>query len=232
MLSDDLRKAWREGSWDVQEVKGAYYSDNMIQARREERICQLEYEPHVRVMTAWDLGGDTMCVWNIQAIARQFRWIKFMHGEGGGIAGYIKRMIDLYGDQSENGNLGTMFFPHDITTRDPTYNRTRISLVEDMGITDYVIVPKQDPADRRNAMKMIFPRCYFDDTKGDNEYGVQAMQQYRREWDEVKQIFKPKHLDNWAAHPADAAGTFAQGYEEKVQSKKPPKTTYSRSRLG
>ena len=41
-LPDDLRKAWREGSWDVQEVKGAYYSDNMIQARREDRICSLE----------------------------------------------------------------------------------------------------------------------------------------------------------------------------------------------
>jgi len=91
--------------------------------------------------------------------------------------------------------------------------------------------PRQDPADRRNAMRMIFPRCYFDDSDESNEYGVQALQQYRREWDEMKQRFNPKHLDNWSAHPADAAGAFAQGYEEVVKSGSPHTIHAPRSRL-
>ena len=223
-LPDDLRKAWREGSWDVQEVKGAYYAENMVQCLREGRICRLEYEPHIPVMTGWDLGSESMSVWCIQAIAREIHFIKFLHGEGGGIAGYIKTLREMYPN-----NLGTMYFPHDITTRDPSYNRTRISLVEELGVTDYEIIPRQDPSERRNAMKMLFPRFWFAESE---EYGLQALRQYRREWDENKQVFKPKHLDDWAAHPSDSAGTFAQGFQDSTKMpKRVFSSQYSHSRL-
>lgn len=210
-LPDDLRRAWRDGSWDVQEIKGAYYAENMQQCVREGRICTLEYEPQIPVQVAWDLGGDTMCVWCIQCVAREIHFIKFMHGEGGGIAGYIKTLRSMYPD-----NLGKMYFPHDIETRDPSYNRTRISLVEELGIHDYALIPRQDPSERRNAMKMLFPRFWFSEKE---EYGIQALWQYRREWNDQRQIFMEKHLDNWAAHVADAAGCFAQGFEDMSKVK-------------
>jgi hypothetical protein len=39
-LPPDLMKAWREGSRDVFDTKGSYYSAYIMQARKDNRICK------------------------------------------------------------------------------------------------------------------------------------------------------------------------------------------------
>lgn len=46
----------------------------------------------------------------------------------------------------------------------------------------------------------------FDDTKCAD--GLHALENYAYEWDEDRQIFKPKPLHNWASHGA-SAGRYA-----------------------
>jgi len=44
-LPPDLMKAWREGSREVFDTKGSYYSAYIMQARKENRICKGLREP-------------------------------------------------------------------------------------------------------------------------------------------------------------------------------------------
>jgi hypothetical protein len=52
--------------------------------------------------------------------------------------------------------------------------------------------------------------------------GLNALQAYRREWDEVNKIFKPKPLHDWSSHGADALRTFAMGFGDDSAPKRDP----------
>jgi len=97
------------------------------------------------------------------------------------------------------------------------------------------INPRTGPADRIQAMRILFPQFYFDQTKC--PYGINALTQYRREWDEIKQVYKDIPYHDWASHPADALGAFAEGYVEvkkvsKTKSFEQPKKQGWRSEVG
>jgi hypothetical protein len=38
-LPEDLREARRHGSWEVYETKGSYYFKDLMEARKEGRVC-------------------------------------------------------------------------------------------------------------------------------------------------------------------------------------------------
>jgi len=43
--------------------------------------------------------------------------------------------------------------------------------------------------------------------------GFDALEQYRREWDEDKKTFKPTPLHDWTSHAADAFRYLAMSYK-------------------
>jgi len=46
---------------------------------------------------------------------------------------------------------------------------------------------------------------------------LEALRQYKQEWDDKARVFKntPKH--DWASHPADAFGYLAMAWREHIQ---------------
>jgi phage terminase large subunit len=65
-----------------------------------------------------------------------------------------------------------------------------------------------------SATRSIFNQCWFDREK--TMRGINALKNYRKEWDEKNKVFKnnPKH--DWASHGADAFRTFGVGYRKPV----------------
>ena len=50
-------------------VKGAYYADQIREARSSGRIGKVPYEPTLEVYTVWDLGiNDTTVIWFFQIL--------------------------------------------------------------------------------------------------------------------------------------------------------------------
>jgi hypothetical protein len=45
--------------------------------------------------------------------------------------------------------------------------------------------------------------------------GIEALKQYRREYDDKLKDWKLNPLHDWASHGADALRTFAVGYEDQ-----------------
>jgi hypothetical protein len=61
-----------------------------------------------------------------------------------------------------------------------------------------------------NATRRLLARAWIDERRCAR--GLNALQAYRREWDEVNKIFKPKPDHDWTSHGADALRTFAMGF--------------------
>jgi|CXWL01.1.fsa_nt_gi hypothetical protein len=214
-LPEDLRKAWREGSWDVFQVKGSYYADEMTRARGEGRICSLPIEPNLLTHTTFDLGiNDQMVIWFIQLIGMEIRWIDLEVFDNKGLDYAVQLM------HSKKYKFGTHYFPHDIAVKEHN-GRTRIETFIQFYRSTFneetpniKIVPRSNPAERIQAMRILFPRYRIDQTRC--AYGINAWTQYRREWDEIKQAYKDIPYHDWASHPADSGGTFAEGFVDRL----------------
>ena len=68
--------------------------------------------------------------------------------------------------------------------------------------------------------------CWFDEERC--KEGLEALANYKKEFDEKKDIWKLKPLHNWASHYADAFRYFAVGYRKlQLPKLKPlPKTPF------
>jgi phage terminase large subunit len=79
------------------------------------------------------------------------------------------------------------------------------------------------------AVRALLPRCYFDATRC--AQGVEALKQYRCEYDEERKIYSNKPLHDWTSHAADAFRYLARGLPD--QSWMPEKMDrYSRQKRG
>jgi hypothetical protein len=72
------------------------------------------------------------------------------------------------------------------------------------------VVPAQSVDDGINAVRLLLPKCWFDKQK--TEKGLEALRQYRAEYDEKRQTLKPRPVHDWTSHAADALRYYAMGH--------------------
>jgi phage terminase large subunit len=53
-----------------------------------------------------------------------------------------------------------------------------------------------------DAARNLIPKCWFDQDKC--RHGIEALQQYRAEYDERLRTLRPTPLHGWTSHAADA----------------------------
>jgi len=206
-LPDGLREAWRDGSWDDIEVEGAYYVKQLTQVRSENRISTGLYDPALKVNTAWDLGiGDATSIWFFQQHGFEVRLIEYYETQGEGLPFYAKLL------QDKPYIYGYHLAPHDIEVRELGSGLTRLEVARKLGIP-FTVVPKLPIEEGIDTVRRMFNKCYFDKDKCED--GINALSQYRKEFDEKKNEFKNKPLHDWSSHAADAFRYLALGRKEK-----------------
>ncbi len=82
--------------------------------------------------------------------------------------------------------------------------RRNPALVPDIGVEDGI-----------NAARLSMARCYFDRTRC--AAGLEALRQYRAEFDEKTAAFKDHPRKDWTNHAADAFRYLAVAWREIVQ---------------
>jgi hypothetical protein len=193
-----------ECSWSAA-IKGAYYGDLMGQADAEKRIGNIPHTPMLDVNTAWDLGiNDSTAVWFYQYINNEIRLIDFYENTGQGLEHYV-RMLQ-HKEKKFKYSYDQHHFPHDVAVRELTTGRSRQEVLAAMGINVFV-TPKLKVEDGIQAVRTVLPRCYFDKTRCHK--GIEALRQYRTEYDSKLQRYSSRPLHDWTSHPADAFRTFA-----------------------
>lgn len=206
LTDDDLREAWLKGSWVGMSVAGAYYSKQLSAARLTGRITQVPYDEMLPVHTWWDLGiGDSTVIGFFQVANNQWRLIDYHEATGEGLAYYAKILKD------KGYFYGLHYAPHDIGVRELGSGKSRYEMAKALGINFeghiddngrfISAVPMLSIDDGINAVRSRFSTLWIDEKNG--ELFVEALTQYRKEFNEKMGDYKPSPLHDWTSHAAD-----------------------------
>lgn len=184
-------------------IQGAYFGREMQAAETENRIARVPWEPKLQVHTAWDLGiGDSTAIWFIQVTGNEIRWIDYVESSGTGLDWYVKRLKDKpYSYESH-------LLPHDAEVRELGTGQSRVETLQSLGLNNIRVIPAQRKEDQINALRLVLPRSWFDAERC--KRGIEALRQYRAEWDDKRKAFRERPLHDWTSHPSDAAMVLAQ----------------------
>jgi hypothetical protein len=198
-------------------VIGSYYGAAIQKAEAEKRIGNVPCDNNLLVNTFWDLGmDDSMTIWFHQGVGAENRFIDYYENSGEGLSHYVAKL-------KERGyNYGDHCAPPDIEVRELGTGKSRREVAAGMGI-NFKIAPRLPPDDGINAVRGILSTCWFDEDKCHR--GIQALKNYRKDWDEKNKVFRnyPKH--DWSSHGADALRYFAVSYKKKPDDTSLPDDT-------
>ena len=195
-------------------VKGAIYSKELEALRAGKQIATVPYDPSLPVETYWDLGMH-MAIWFVQSLrSGEVRVIDYY--ESGGTSS-LQECVQVL--QARGYVYGRHVAPHDIEVKELALNGlTRREAARSLGIT-FEIAPKLPIEDGINAVRLFLPRCWFDATKC--AAGLEALQHYRRDYNQRLNEFKAAPVHDWASHGADAFRYLAVSHRHPKDKTKP-----------
>ena len=195
-------------------ITGAYYGREMAEAERAGRICNVPYDPALPVHTAWDLGiGDATAVWFWQAHRGEIRVIDFYQNSGYALEHYAEVL------EQRGYRYGDDWVPHDAKARSLSTGRTRVETLAMLRRKPRVVADHRVD-DGINSLRVLFPAMFWDKDKCAD--GLEALRQYRAEYDEKTRAFRDRPRHDWTSHPADAARYMAMAYRELTPAPTPP----------
>ncbi len=187
---------------------GAYYGEYLKNARLSGRLTNVPFDPMLDVHTAWDLGiGDQMVLIFFQLLNDEIRIIDVYSNTDRGLPHYAKIMGE--GHRSEY-SYGEHYAPHDIQVKDMSTGRSRLEAARDLGIR-FRVVPKLPIEDGIEAVRQILSRVWFNTSTPESQRLVDALQQYKKEWDDKKRCFRDRPYHDWTSDYADALRYLALG---------------------
>lgn len=188
-------------------IRGAFYAEELRRAEADGRIGRVPIDRAVPVHTAWDLGiTDSTAIWFIQCVGKERRLVDYYEASGVGLDHYAQVLKDkgyLFGDH---------YFPHDAQAKELGTGMSRVETLRGLGIKAEV-VPAANVMDGINATRRMLDQCWID--KARCERGLEALKQYRREYDDNLKDWKARPLHDWTSHGADALRTFATGFADR-----------------
>jgi phage terminase large subunit len=224
MTSDEYAQEF-ECSFEAA-VKGAIYSKELEAARSQQRIVRVPVDPVLPVDTVWDLGvGDATAIWFAQRVrGGEARIVDYYEASGEGLPFYAAML------RAKGYTYGEHWAPHDIQVREFTGDgRSRLEVARSLGIT-FRVVPKVSVEDRIHAARMLLPLCVFDAERC--KEGLEALQHYRRDYNQRLDEFKATPVHDWASHGADAFGYLALAFKAPKPTAQPVDDYRPRSSWG
>ena len=190
-------------------VEGSYYGQIINTIEEKGHITRIERDDLCRSFVAWDLGmGDSTCLWVAQLAGKEVRLIDCIENHGVGLDWYVSWL-------RENRYEGfAQILPHDVEVRELGTGKSRKEVLNEAGL-EITVAPRLSVADGIQAVRRLLPRCWFDHK---TKAGLDAIRNYRREYNEKQQVFYDKPLHDWSSHYSDAFRYLAIGLDESDDS--------------
>jgi hypothetical protein len=206
-MGDDRYEQEFECSFEAA-IQGAFYAKEMKEATEDGRISRVPYDRAASVITAWDLGiGDSTAIWFAQFVGQEVRIIDYYENSGVGLDHYAKVLLD------KDYHYEQHILPHDVQVKELGTGKSRLETLDALGIRNIEIAPKLAVEDGIQAARTMIPKCWFD---ADNcTRGIEALRQYRRDFDEKLKTWRGRPLHDWTSHGADAFRYLAVGYRKE-----------------
>ena len=185
--------------------EGSYYSTELRRAKDEDRITKVRYDRGKGVNTAWDLGiGDSTSIVFAQFIGAEVHIIDFYEASGAGLEHYVKVL------QDKGYVYDQHVLPHDVRVRELGSGKSRVEMLEELGIHNIEIAPQLLIDDGIQQVRTLLDKCYFDEVSC--EKLVDSLLAYSREWDDNGNTWRMRPKHDWSSHAADAMRYLAIGY--------------------
>lgn len=113
----DQERMWQEMPSTIEEafkvsMEGAYFRDQFVRIRKEQRIGKVPYDPHFPVCLFFDIGAnDQTAIWFIQPKRTHFGVINYLEASGEPYSYFVNEVDKL------NYVLGYVYLPHDANHR-------------------------------------------------------------------------------------------------------------------
>ena len=153
-------------------VEGAIYYHEIQKAIKENKICNVPYDPMLKVHVIMDLGwNDAMSIALVQRQASGLRIIEYIEDS--------HKTLDYYSAllKEKRMNWGNVWLPHDGRNKDFKTGLSTEDIMKKLGwrvkITDNISVE-----DGIRLTRMTFGRIYFDKTK--TERLIECIKRYCR----------------------------------------------------
>lgn len=173
-------------------VEGAIYYREVSALRSANRLCNVPYDPMLKVHVVVDLGfNDYMSLILVQRLGSEIRVIRYIEDRQRYIPSYHQELIDL------KLNYGTLYLPHDGRAKHVTGSSAqeqfqalgwKVEIVDDIGVEQGI----------RKARE-VFPRVLIDRTNASEL--LNRLGRYRRRVNSEGQASTPVHDDE--SHGAD-----------------------------
>ena len=194
-------------------IKWAYFEKELGIARSQNRVGRFHYDPRLPVNTSWDLWGagwgDETAIWFYQILGKEVRVIDYWEWSGYGLTEIAMSIVN-----TRYTNYGTHYLPHDAEVTEYSTGVARIQIARQHLRWEVRVVEKLSISDGINAVRDMFPNCYFNEEK--TTTGLSRLAGYRREYDEKNGIFrdKPKHDIN--SNGSDSFRYLAVTYKKQT----------------
>lgn len=155
-----------------QSADGAIYATEITLAKTQGQICNVPYDPMLKVHSIWDLGwNDSMVILLVQRVRSEIRIIECIEDS--------HKTLDYYCSllNSKMYNWGYDWIPHDGRNRDFKTGKSTEELLKTFGRKPK-ITPSLAIEEGIKAARLMFRQCYFDKQK--TEPLVESLARYRR----------------------------------------------------
>lgn len=156
-------------------VIGAIYANEIAQAEADGRICNVPYDPALRVHVVFDLGwNDAMAISLVQRHGSEIRIIRYIEDSHRTLADYSAELRAL------RMNWGRVWLPHDGFNGDFKTGQSSAAILRQLG---WDVAGKEEIANLSveegiRQTRMVFPRLYIDKTHCARL--VECVKRYRR----------------------------------------------------
>lgn len=200
LMSPDLIQQEYFTSFDIG-IEGTYYGKYLDKLRFNDQIGHVPWEPSFPVHTFWDLGmSDDTTIIFAQCIGTTVRIIDCYNNNSQGLEHYAKII------HQKDYDYGQHFAPHDIQVRELGTGMSRLEKMRHFNV-NFLTAPHLPVQDGIEAVRTMLPKVWIDEKKCDPL--IRALNNYRKEWDDRKKMYKEKPCHDWTSHYADAARYMA-----------------------
>jgi phage terminase large subunit len=207
-LSEEQYAQEFECSFDAA-VIGSYYGKQLLRAEQDKRIGNVPYEPTAMVWTAWDLGiRDATAIWFAQVVGREIRIIDYYEAAGVDLGHYVREI------NARPYVYAGHIVPHDAQARELGTGKSRLEVIESLGLKTITLAPLHRIEDGINAVRVFIPKCWLDEQKC--RRGLDALKLYRSDYDDKLQVLRPGPVHDWTSHAADAFRYLAMTLDRRA----------------
>jgi len=170
------------------------------------RFGGFPFDTRYKVYTFWDLGrNDNTVIWLAQYIGGHWRFIAYYENSGEFIGHYVKWLGD-WADERQ-AVFADHYLPHDGDRQSLWLESGTLSVMSGLKFSPIIVQRPQNKLEAITAARGIFVRCQFD--QAGCSVGLKRLRAYRKEWDDLRGVWKDRPLHDINSHGADGFLTFA-----------------------